>query len=97
LEDFEIVPTQEDVVDPTTQMDANTAQLICFRVQPGEICTIPRQPARPGPGHILGTDPLGRDIASQLAFSTRAAFLLGMIAAVVTVVVATIVGSMAAF
>ena len=97
LEDFEIVATAAEMVDPTTQMDANTAQLFCFGALPGDVCTISRQPARPGPTHILGTDPLGRDVASQLAFSTRAAFMLGMIAAVVTVVVATIVGSMAAF
>jgi peptide/nickel transport system permease protein len=95
-EDFEIVPTGEEVIDPTSQMDAATAQLFCFGAVPGDICTIPRQPASPGPGHILGTDPLGRDIASQLAFSARAAFLLGLIAALVTVIVATIVGSTAA-
>ncbi|MCI0678908.1 MAG: ABC transporter permease [Actinobacteria bacterium] len=97
LEDFEIVLTEADVVDPTTQMDANTAQLFCFGVAAGDICTVPRQPARPGPDHWLGTDPLGRDIASQLAYSTRAAFLLGLIAALVTVIVATIIGSVAAF
>jgi peptide/nickel transport system permease protein len=97
VSDFEIVPTEADVVDPVTQMDAPTAQLWCFGVLPGEICSIPRAPAPPGPGHVLGTDPLGRDIASQLTFSTRAAFFLGSIAAVVTVVVATTVGSMAAF
>jgi peptide/nickel transport system permease protein len=97
LEDFEIVPTTDDIVDPATQMDAETAQLFCLGALVGDTCTIPRQPAGPGPGHLLGTDPLGRDIASQLAYGTRAAFLLGSIAALVTVVVATIVGSMAAF
>jgi ABC-type dipeptide/oligopeptide/nickel transport system permease subunit len=95
--DLEIVPTEADIVDPITQLDAPTAQLWCFGVLPGEVCSIPQVPAPPGEGHWLGTDPLGRDIASQLTFSTRAAFLLGTIAAVVTVVVATTVGSMAAF
>jgi len=97
IENFEIVPTAADVVDPNSQMDVMTAQLWCFGSLPGEICEIPLQPAPPGNGHILGTDPLGRDIASQLTFSTRSAFMLGLIAAVVTVGVATTVGSIAAF
>ena len=97
FQDFEVVATQADVVDPTTQMDANTAQLWCFGAVPGEICEKTGHPAPPQQGHILGTDPLGRDIASQLTFSTRAAFMLGLLAAVVTVVVATTVGSIAAF
>jgi peptide/nickel transport system permease protein len=95
--DFEVVATEADVADPTSQIDVVNAQLWCFGVFPGDTCSIPKAPSPPGPGHILGTDPLGRDIASQLTFSTRAAFFLGTIAAVVTVVVATTVGSMAAF
>jgi peptide/nickel transport system permease protein len=78
-------------------MDVATAQLWCFGKLPGEICEIPRAPAPPDSNHWLGTDPLGRDVASQLTYSTRAAFFLGTVAAVVTVVVATTVGSMAAF
>lgn len=97
VSEVEVVATEADVVDPIAQMEVNEAQLWCFGVVPGDTCSIPLQPAPPTPGHILGTDPLGRDIASQLAFSTRAAFLLGLIAAVVTVVVATTVGSMAAY
>lgn len=97
VQELEIVATPADVVDPITQMDVATAQLWCFGVLPGEICEIPRAPAPPNSEHWLGTDPLGRDVASQLTYSTRAAFFLGMVAAVVTVVVATTVGSMAAF
>jgi peptide/nickel transport system permease protein len=91
------VATEADVVDPDTQIDAINAQLWCFGALPGDVCEIPRAPAPPNGDHWLGTDPLGRDIASQLTYSTRAAFFLGMVAAVVTVVVATTVGSMAAF
>lgn len=97
VSEVEVVATEADVVDPITQMEVNEAQLYAFGAVPGDTIRIPLQPAPPTPGHILGTDPLGRDIASQLAFSTRAAFLLGLIAAVVTVVVATTVGSMAAY
>lgn len=95
--DFEVVTTEADVADPLSQIDAINAQLWCFGVFPGDTCSIPQVPSPPSSAHWLGTDPLGRDIASQLTFSTRAAFLLGSIAAVVTVVVATTVGSMAAF
>jgi peptide/nickel transport system permease protein len=97
VNELEVVATEADVVDPTTQIAVDEAQLWAFGSLPGDVISIPQQPAPPGQGHFLGTDPLGRDIASQLAFSTRAAFLLGLIAAVVTVGVATTIGSIAAF
>ena len=56
-----------------------------------------RQPAPPSRTHLLGTDPLGRDILSQLMFSARAEFLLGLLAAVVTVTIGTTVGAVAAY
>jgi peptide/nickel transport system permease protein len=59
--------------------------------------TISPHPAAPSAGHLLGTDPLGRDVLSQLLFSTRSAFILGLLAATVTVVVATTVGAVAAY
>jgi len=54
-------------------------------------------PSPPSTKHLLGTDPLGRDILSQLMFSTKYEFALGIISAVVTVVIATTVGAMAAY
>lgn len=54
-------------------------------------------PAPPSVRHLLGTDPLGRDILSQLMYSARAEFALGVIAAVVTVVLATSIGAVAAY
>jgi peptide/nickel transport system permease protein len=47
--------------------------------------------------HVLGTDPLGRDILSQLMYSTQSEFLLGVGAALVTVVIATTVGAVSAY
>jgi peptide/nickel transport system permease protein len=47
--------------------------------------------------HWLGTDPLGRDVLSQLLYSTRSAFFLGLVAALVTVFIATTVGSISAY
>lgn len=55
------------------------------------------QPAPPSWKHPLGTDPLGRDVLSQLLRSTRSEFLLGITAALVTVVIATTVGAVSAY
>ena len=56
-----------------------------------------RQPAPPSLHHPLGTDPLGRDILSQLMFSARSEFMLGLLAAVVTVTIGTTVGAVTAY
>jgi peptide/nickel transport system permease protein len=56
-----------------------------------------RQPAPPSRAHLLGTDPLGRDILSQLMYSARSEFLLGLLAAIVTVTIGTTVGAVAAY
>ena len=55
------------------------------------------QPASPSWAHPLGTDPLGRDVLSQLLSSTRSEFILGLVAAIVTVTIATTVGAVAAY
>lgn len=55
------------------------------------------QPAPPSARHLLGTDPLGRDVLSQLLFSTRSEFFLGLVAAVITVTIATTIGAISAY
>ncbi|MBI2164899.1 MAG: ABC transporter permease [Chloroflexi bacterium] len=55
------------------------------------------QPAPPSARHLLGTDPLGRDILSQLMHSARAEFALGLMAALVTVLVGTAIGAVSAY
>ena len=55
------------------------------------------QPAPPSWKHPLGTDPLGRDVLSQLLFSTGSEFVLGITAALVTVAIATTVGAVSAY
>ena len=55
------------------------------------------QPAPPSWKHPLGTDPLGRDVLSQLLSSTSSEFILGIVAAVVTVTIATTIGAVAAY
>lgn len=59
--------------------------------------SIPFHPAPPSSAHLLGTDPLGRDVLSQLMWSTRSEFILGLVAALVTVTIATTIGSLAAY
>lgn len=92
----------EEVEDPTTEMDLATARLrLNPTVKVGQVVNVPTQPARPTMQgdypHPLGTDPYGRDILSQLLYSTRAAFFLGAVAAITTVLIATTVGAIAAY
>lgn len=54
-------------------------------------------PSPPSARHLLGTDPLGRDVLSQLMYSTRYEFLLGILSAFTTSVIATIMGAVAAY
>jgi peptide/nickel transport system permease protein len=55
------------------------------------------QPAPPSAAHPLGTDPLGRDVLSQLLYSTASEFALGVVAALVTIIIATTVGAVSAY
>lgn len=55
------------------------------------------QPAPPSAKHLLGTDLQGRDVLSQLMFSARDEFVLGMTAALVTVILATLIGGVAGY
>ena len=56
-----------------------------------------QQPAPPSPTHLLGTDPLGRDVLSQLMYSAASEFALGVTAALVTVILATTIGAISAY
>jgi peptide/nickel transport system permease protein len=95
IERFTVV---DEVTDPLTQIELNEARVKTTPfVEVGDEVAIPVQPASPSARHLLGTDPLGRDIFSQLIFSTRAAFALSAVAALVTVFIATAVGSIAAY
>ena len=56
-----------------------------------------RQPAPPSSVHLLGTDSLGRDIFSQIMEGSQVAFVLGLLSATLSVVISTILGSIAAY
>lgn len=96
----------ERVEDPTTEISQFDAQLL----QPGlripeigeTVTATLRNPAPPTwfgteRPHILGTDPWGSDIFSQLLKGTQIAFVLGSVAAISSVVLATIAGTVAAY
>ena len=101
MTEFTIVE-DDALVDPTWQKGVTEARL---RLNPtidvGDILSVPTQPAPPtfdsATPHYLGTDARGRDILSQLLYSTRAAFFLGAVAAITTVLIATTVGAIAAY
>lgn len=88
----------QEVEDPATEISVKQV-LLDGRIDGniGDVVEVPLQPAPPDRRHWLGTDPLGRDVLSQLMHGARAAFFLGILAAVVTVLVATVVGSISAF
>ncbi len=54
-------------------------------------------PSPPSARHLLGTDPLGRDILSQLLYGTRFSFVLGISAALISVIIATTIGAVSAY
>ena len=54
-------------------------------------------PAPPSGDHLLGVSRFGRDVLSQLMYSVRVAFVLGILAAFISVTIGTIVGCLAAF
>lgn len=90
------------VTDPLSEIELTQARFdLNPTVDVGDTARIPVQPAPPSfegeNVHVLGTDPQGRDIFSQLLYGARAAFLLGFVAAFTTVFIATTVGSIAAY
>lgn len=63
----------------------------------GNDMAIMQHPSPPSARHLLGTDPMGRDVLSQLMYSTRNEFVLGLLAAAITVTIATSIGAISAY
>ncbi|GAC1325484.1 MAG: ABC transporter permease [Chloroflexota bacterium] len=49
------------------------------------------------PGHVLGTDNLGRDVWAELVFGARVSLTVGILAAISAVLVGTVVGAVAGY
>lgn len=54
-------------------------------------------PSPPSRRHPLGTNQFGRDILAQLMASTSSEFMLGVLAALITVVIGTFIGAITAY
>ncbi|MGB9776727.1 MAG: ABC transporter permease [Anaerolineae bacterium] len=54
-------------------------------------------PSPPSPRHPLGTDPMGRDVFSQLLYGARTSFGVGLLAGGVAATLATTVGLIAGY
>jgi peptide/nickel transport system permease protein len=51
----------------------------------------------PSSAHILGTDPLGRDVWARLVYATRVSLSVGLIAVAIYTVIGTILGALAGY
>lgn len=93
-----VVANSAEVLDPLTQVDRRELVARGENVSVGDVVAVTQfHPQPPNSRHLLGTDPTGADVLSQLMFGARAAFFLGLLSAFVTVFIATTVGSVAAY
>ncbi|MDD5348370.1 MAG: ABC transporter permease [Candidatus Omnitrophica bacterium] len=53
--------------------------------------------APPSPAHLMGTDSLGRDLASRMAWGARISLSIGLIAVGIATLIGLVVGSIAGF
>jgi len=51
----------------------------------------------PSPGHLLGTDALGRDVFSRMIYGTQISLLVGFVAVGISVLIGVIVGALAGY
>lgn len=52
---------------------------------------------RPGGGHLLGTDDLGRDVLAELIYGVRVSLFVGCVAAFAATVIGTLIGAIAGY
>lgn len=79
--------TLADIYDPIRGID----------LRPDKNFIPPSHPSPPSLRHPLGTDPLGRDILSQIMYSARIEFLFGVFSALIGIIIATIIGAVSAY
>ena len=63
----------------------------------GQDVNIFPHPSPPGPGHLLGTDALGRDVLSILMAATRPSLQMALTAALTAAAVGTLIGAVSAY
>jgi peptide/nickel transport system permease protein len=57
----------------------------------------PHALAPPGPGHLFGTDDLGRDVLSGVIYGARVSLLVGLLAAATSTILGVLIGALAGF
>jgi peptide/nickel transport system permease protein len=65
--------------------------------KPGQVDTDAANQRPFSPGHILGTDRVGRDLYTDVVFGARVSLRIGLIAGAIAATVGTIVGALAGF
>lgn len=59
--------------------------------------TVLGEPLPPGPGHLLGTDMMGRDLLSRLIYGSRISLAIGLAASALALIIGVMVGSLAGY
>jgi len=54
-------------------------------------------PSLPSRTHLLGTDPLGRDVLSMFLYAARTSFGVGIVAGITAALIALVIGTLAAY
>lgn len=83
----------ERVTDPSTEISLAEARFMDMSAQVGDVVEVREQPAPPSARHLLGTDPLGRDVLSMVLAGARPTFLVGLMTAVTTALVGMVYAS----
>ena len=71
------------------------APFVTFYDPNGIDLTVMRQ--APSPAHILGTDPLGRDVWTRLAYGTRVSLAVGLVAVSIYTTIGVVLGGLAGY
>ncbi len=71
------------------------APFVTFHDPNGIDLTVMRQ--APSPAHILGTDPLGRDVWTRLAYGTRVSLAVGLVAVSIYTTIGVVLGGLAGY
>lgn len=66
-------------------------------LRPYDAMDLTQRLAPPGPGHPLGTDEFGRDLASRIIYGTRIALMVGLIVVTVEIVIGVTLGLLAGY
>lgn len=80
----------EEVTDPTTEIALSEARITDMTASIGDVVETRVQPAPPSGRHWLGTDVFGRDVFSMLLAGAWPTFVVGLVAALVSAALGTL-------